>query len=671
MSFLRNRKSALFVLLLFFISLNLLAAEKRPFTIDDYAQWRSITSTSISPDGFWATYAYQKTKADDEFYVRSLESEKEYKVMGASNPRFSEDSRWAAYMVNLPWKEAEKLRKEKKPVPRKVELLDLSSGEKTTFENATSFIFAKDSGYLAVKKSASDPKAKYKGADLILYNLISGTVQNVGNVSEFLFNKPGKLLAYIVDASEKTGNGLYLIDLTSGTQMSLDTDAADYAQITWNEKGTALAALKGTKKKEFKENNNVLLAYTGIGKESQTGYSYDPATDPDFPKDMVLSELSSARSGFRRSSTPARGNLFWSEDLSMVFCGIKEQEKVPEKRKEEEDPPADVDVWHWRDDYLQSVQKVRASRDKNFTYRSVFNLKENKFIRLCDERMRTASVTRDGFWAIGQDENEYLSDWKEARADYYRINTRTGKRTLMFKGETQTLGLSPDSGHYLYWKEGHIWDYVVPTGRSLNLTAQALVSFVNTEYDHPGTKPSFGVAGWTKDGKSVILNHKYDLYLQPLDGSPASNLTQGRGTEKKIRLRYIQTDPEEKFIDMNKSLLLSAFAQWTKEAGFFRLGDGEMNELVLEQKYFGRLLKAKQSDRCLYTIETFKDFPDYHISGLDFRNPRRLTDANPHRSEFKWGYNTLIEYTNKDGKRLQGVLMIPEDYKEGEKLPML
>jgi dipeptidyl aminopeptidase/acylaminoacyl peptidase len=673
------------------------AQEKRPFTIEDYGRWRSIVSTSLSPDGKWVTFAYRQTKTDDEFYVKSLDSDKEYKVTGASGPEFSEDSRWVAYNLNLPYKEAEKLRKEKKPVPRKAELLDLSTGEKITIENISSFTFSKRSDFLAVKKNRADPKAEHKGADLLLYNLKTGTSQNFGNVTEFEFNKPGTCLGFIVDAADKAGNGLYLMDLTRGILTVLDSEQAGYSQLTWSEKGTALAALRGKKQKELKEIDNVLVAFTGIGTGNRTAHIYDPSSDPKFPENMVISERNPPRSRFRRSPSPDQGNLSWSEDDTLVFCGIKEQEKLPAKAKkeaeksekkntegeeekpggetkeseEEEGPPADVDVWHWKDEYIQSVQKIRAERDRNFTFRSVYNLKDKTFIRLCDERMRTASITRDGRWAIGRDDKDYISDWKEAQADYYRLNTRTGERTLMFKAQKQTLGLSPDSKHFLYWKEGHVWDYEITSGKNINLTVRAPVSYIDEEYDHPGTKPPYGIAGWTKDGKSVILAHKYDLYLQPLDGSTAANLTDGVGTEKEIRLRYVQTDPEEKSIDLDKPMLLSAFGQWTKESGFYSLHKGEMEQLVYEKKHFGTPSKAKKADRYFYTIETYKDFPNYYVADQSFKNPRRITDANPRQKEFEWGYNTLIEYANKDGKRLQGVLMIPEDYKEGEKLPML
>jgi len=148
------RKQIIWASLLFLIlagaAPRLEAEEKRPFTIDDYAHWRSIESTSISPDGRWVTFAYRKTKADDEFTVKSLVSDTEYHIKGAADPRFSDDSRWAAYILNLPWKEQEKLRKANKPVPRKVQLLDLASGEKTTFENAASFVFSEDGGFLDI-----------------------------------------------------------------------------------------------------------------------------------------------------------------------------------------------------------------------------------------------------------------------------------------------------------------------------------------------------------------------------------------------------------------------------------------------------------------------------------------------------------------------------------------
>ena len=669
----QKRLSAILLVLALIFSANLYGQanpEKKAFTIDDYYRWRSIVSTSISDDGKWITFGYRKEKADDELYVKSLTSDKEHEIARGSRPQFSDDSKWIACVVSVPLKEAEKLRKEKKPVPDEAQLMNLVSGKKYSWDNVTSFSFSKGSKFLAVKKTKSDPKAKHNGTDFILRNLESGSDLNLGNVGSFQFNKPGTMLAYTIDAADKAGNGLYMVDLDTGALKSMDNGEADYAHITWDEKGTALAVLKGTKKKELTQKDNILVAFVGLPGDNPTQITYDPANDPNFSENMIISEKVMPRSRFRRGGD-ARGALSWSEDNSQIFCGIKEQEKEPEKKKDDEEPNADVDIWHWKDEVIQSVQMKRAPRDRNFTYQSVYNWKTKRFVRLTDEKMRTISISRNGKWGIGRDDKAYTSDWKETQADYYRVSTATGERTLMFKGQKQVLGLSPDSKHFLYWKEGHIWDYAIESGKMVNLTENVPVSFVNEDYDHPGTKPPYGITGWTKDEKSVILTHKYDLWLQPLKGGTPTNLTKGVGAKEEIRFRYIRTDPEERFIDLSKPILLSAFGQWTKKEGFYTLRKGKLEKNVYAEKRFGSVTKAKNADKYMYTIETYRDFPNYHISDHTFLNPRRMTDANPWQSEYKWGYNILIEYTNKDGKRLQGVLSIPDEYEKGQKLPML
>ncbi len=66
--------------------------------------------------------------------------------------------------------------------------------------------------------------------------------------------------------------------------------------------------------------------------------------------------------------------------------------------------------------------------------------------------------------------------------------------------------------------------------------------FTNTEYDHPGPKPPWGVAGYTKDGKNVIVEDKYDLWTLPLDGKGAArNITNGMGAENRITFRLVRT----------------------------------------------------------------------------------------------------------------------------------
>ncbi|MCP4723571.1 MAG: prolyl oligopeptidase family serine peptidase, partial [bacterium] len=642
------------ILTLFSVNVFAQGADKKEVSIDDYVKWRNITGTSISDDGNWITYGYHGVNRDDTLYVKNIVSGKEFEIQRGSSPLISDNGRFAAYRLSLPFAQAKKLMKDKKPIPVKLEVMDLNTGDKYQVENIASFSFSEGSKYLAVKKTKLSQSAKHRGTDLLLRNLENGTNELIGSVADYGFNKPGNMLAYTVDAADTTGNGLYLIDLETGARRPLDNDRKIYERLAWDKEGTALAVLKGTKSKKNKQKNNILLVFTDLAEDGYTPVVYDPSGKEDFPGGMVISEKS---------------GLTFSEDLSVIFLGIKEQEAEPKKSK---DPVANVDVFHWKDPQIQTVQERRARFEMNRTYTSVFILDTEKLVRLTDKTMMNIQISRDGKWGIGSDNRKYVSDWKERQADYYLVNTLNGERKLILEGQKRTLGISPDSRHFIYWKDSHVWDYSITSDDHINLTENAPVSFVNAEYDNPGTKPLYGVTGWTKDGKNVILNHRYDLWLQPLDGGQAVNLTKGAGDADEIRFRYIKTsDPDEYFIDLAEPVLLSAYGEWTKKEGFYSLTNSEMEQLVYVDKHFGRVSKAKDADRLMYTIETYRDFPDYYVSNLSFTEPKRMTDAIPFQSQYKWGYRILFDFQNSQGIRLQGTLALPDDYKEGSKLPMI
>jgi dipeptidyl aminopeptidase/acylaminoacyl peptidase len=178
------------------------------------------------------------------------------------------------------------------------------------------------------------------------------------------------------------------------------------------------------------------------------------------------------------------------------------------------------------------------------------------------------------------------------------------------------------------------------------------------------------------------------MWVVTLDGSaPPYNLTRGAGSKNEMRLRYIRTETDSaapggggggrgggagsQGIDLSRPMLLSAYGQWTKKSGFYELRDGELRELIYEDASWSTPTKAAKADKFLLTRQTFSEFPDLRVAGPDLANSRTISDANPHHSEYAGGKRILVDYKNKSGVRLQGILAVPEDYKPGEKRPML
>jgi len=629
---------------------------KKVLTLDDYGQWSRVGSAAISPDGAWAAYAYHSNKGVTRFFIKNLATDQTVEIAGGGRPEFSDDSKWAGYLITPSEEERDKLQKANQPVVVKAELRSLAGGPPAVYENVQSIAFTPGSGFFIVKKTKTSKEAKHAGTDLILRNLKTGLDENIGNVGLFQTDQSGSRLAFTIDAADQAGNGLLLADLKTGVRILLDSDRADYAQLAWDEAGTSVAVLKGTKKKEFVQKFNILVAARGLDQGAPRLSVYDPARDPGFPKDMVASEFAA---------------LQWTDDRSRIYFGIKEQEPEAEKPK---GPVANVDVWHYKDEQIQSVQMVRAARDRNRTWQAVLHLDGLKFLRLTDDTLRGFQVSEQGRFGLGSDPKPYLFElgWGGATADYYRIDLATGERTLIEKKIARPMGLSPDGRRFLFLKNGQVFGVEMETGKKTSLTARSPVSFVNMDDDHPYEKPAWGIAGWFKDGSAVILNHRFDLWSVPLSGGRPVNLTAGLGDREQIVFRYIDLDPEEKFIDPSKPLLLSAYGEWTKKSGFYSLAAGKAPEkIVFEDLQFGRLTKAKSADRYLYPKGTFVDFPDYYVSDGTFASPKKITEANPQQAEYAWGRRVLIDFKNRFGQRLQATLTLPAGYEKGKRYPMI
>ncbi|HEY6213488.1 MAG TPA: prolyl oligopeptidase family serine peptidase, partial [Vicinamibacterales bacterium] len=525
--------------------------------------------------------------------------------------------------------------------------------------------------------------------------------QLLGSVGDVAFNKKGDLLAYVVDAAIKDANGLFVYDVRRGQIKALDNDGKIYNRLAWSEDGAALAVLKGLDVDGKRERDNVIVAFPSVG--ASLGVDARTTTDGDggtvsgaavldpkhadgFPKDFVVSD---------------RAPLSWSADDKRVFFGMKEQSAAPPTgERKTTDEQADVDVWNTADERIQSQQMERAQQDRNFTFREAFDASAAKFVKLADATLRDVDVAQDGKWAVGRDTRGYISDYKRPAADIYRVNTSTGERTLIGKNMLigqHTFGISPNGRTFLYWKDLRFQAYDLDGAAAKTLGGTAAPSFVDTDFDHPGPKPAFGLTGYTADGKAAIVEHKYDLYLLPLDGSAAKNLTNGLGSKSEMRLRHIRTEPNdpvlalsglpagpggpggggrgganrEKAIDLAKPQLLSAYGEWTKKAGYYRLEGGALKELVYEDASFNAPAKANSADTYLFTRQTFVEYPDLRVSGPDFANSKKISDANPQQKDFLWGHRILFDYKDKDGHRMQGILALPDDYKPGEKRPML
>jgi len=691
----------------------ILAQAKKVLSVEDYSKWRTISAAQISGDGQWVAFGLAFTNvvtpdAKPEVRIKRLDSGVEVVVKDASQPQFSPDSRWVVYQVEPPPPARTPARGAGTPAdsaadttaagraaaaapkPKRVELRELATGKVTAYEDIQTATFSPTSSHLLLRRRpptsgsgaagsggggggqggppGGGGAAPARATNALLVNLATGRSQFLGSVSDAEFNRRGDMLAFSVDATPKDGNGLFVIELATGAMIPLDNDARTYAGLSWNDAGTGLAVLKGKEVPKMREKENVLLVIPTVKAPARVTLDSSAA---GLPKGFMISE---------------RASITWSDDNARVYFGIIPQTAAPDTgRRKSTDSIADVDVWRTQDERIQSVQMVRANADRNRTFRQALDLRTGRFVALSDSSLRDLQTSPDGRWAVGMDQRPYLTDSGRTRADVYRVNPSNGERTLIAKAQLigqYAPGFSADGKHWIYWKDATYHDYDLDAGVTRALAPAGAPSFMDMEWDYPGTRPPYGVEGFSKDGRGVIVQARYDLWFLPYGGTaPARNLTNGEGAKGEIEFRWVRTTPpdpmapraerEGRVIDLAKPVTLSAYGFWTKRAGFHELAGATLKPLVYEDASFSTPVRAAKAEQYLFTRQTFSEFPDLRVSGPGFASARKVSDANPQQAEYRWGKRIIFDFTLKDGQRSQGILALPDDYVAGEKRPML
>ena len=702
----RTVPAAILVVLTLTILVN--AQSKPPAKFADYGKWETLASAGVrggfSPDGRWLVYAVNRSNRENELRIAKLADGSMKTAAFGAQPVFSSDSRWLAYAVVPSETEQEKLRAEQKPVLNKFGLLNLASGETATIEGIESFAFSPDGAFLALRRyppvrSAASAAAidgprggtaagsaetadEAPGTTIIVRRLADGRDMGFGNVSQFAWRDADKshLLALIISAEGKTGNGVQLLDAETGVLRALDSSAAAYTDIAWRKDAFDLAVLRAKTDERKDGPTYSILAWTDLGRGERLRV-YDPADDPAFPAGMRPVP-------FRR--------LSWSADGKTIFLGLaKWDDKIVAPGKgAKSDAPAEefatLQIWHWSDVAVQPKQKVDAAVDKRRSVLAAWNLEAARLTPLGKDPVNEDVVP------IRRTGQAYVAEWSKYAmnrtigrpgSDLYLSDVATGARTKVLDNVIDSYIQAGPAGKYLlFLQNDHYFTLNLATRAVTDITRTTPLIFIDKESDETvAQKPPYGVAGWTRDDAAVLLYDKYDVWKLASDGSKAEKLTNGAADQVRHRLirpeyagggrRFggdvgmAAVDPG---IDPGKPLYFSLYGEWTKKSGYARLlPGGALSRPVWLDKGVGSLAKAKDAEVYGYIVQDFDDSPDIFVGGPELKDARQVTATNAFQKDYAWGRSELVDFKGDQGLRLQGALFYPAGYESGRKYPLI
>jgi dipeptidyl aminopeptidase/acylaminoacyl peptidase len=685
-------------------------AGKKPITYDAYAGWRSIQGTQISRDGGWLAYALAAQEGDGELVVRNLKTDKEFRQPRGTAPVITFDGKYVVFTIVPPKDEVDKAKKDKKKpeeMPKNgFGIMNIATGEVSTVDRVKSFKVAEESGtYVAylmepplkapadkedaaktppekkepavkaepaaktppAKEPAAKDDAKKKkekkhepGNDLFVRELATGTLTTVKEATDYAWSKNGARLAVAVMSKKAEDDGLYVFSAKEPQKgaVSLMKGQGNYKAIAFDEKGAQLAFI--SERDEWKNEASAFKLYFWA-EGTPAAAEFASGTTKGMPQGMAVGE---------------NGRISFAKDGTKLFFGLA---PAPKAEPDDAPEPVKVDIWNWKDPELQPMQKVQADEDKKRSFQAVIHLKEKKLVPLAGPDMPAVTLSEDSKLALGSSDLPYrqLVSWDQGYSDYFLVSLADGTRKKILEKSPNGMTMSPGAGYLLYYvDQDRCWyTYRVLDGKTFNLTAKLGVRFENEDHDTPDDPRPYGNGGWTEGDKTVLLYDRYDIWEVKPDGTGGRMVTNGAGRKNALTFRYARLDRDERTVPTKTPVWLMTTDEKTKASGYYRTtlsaAAADPAKVAMLDKRFGALQKAKNAETYIFTLSRFEEFPNLWVSGPDFADMKKISDANPQQAQFVWGRSELIHYLNDDGVTLDALLIKPENFDPSKKYPLM
>ena len=647
---------------------------------------RSFSTPSKS--GGWVACHLEKPTAKEELSTKKPTVNETYEVTESGLKRPEKKLK----LKKRPGKEEEAEEPKKKAKKKSGNKKEKKSTEKKSEKK-------KGSG-----KKDKDKKEKKAGTPLTLVNLSTGVQRTFPDVSSFAFSKYGENLVFATSVkmdedskkpskekpeekskdkaakAETSGDGVFVIALKTLAKTQIAEGLGNYKRFAFNEDGKQLAFI--TDKDDYESKTPSWSLYHWKVKTKQA------------KKIAAEGEEGIAENWW---VAPDSSQLFSEDGKRLYFETAPIPEQVMKQRKndkeEEDDDVVKLDIWHWQDPQLQPQQLIQANRERNRDYRAAYVLKTKKIVQLATLEIPNVAIDSrsESKHALASTDLPYrkMMSWDlPGFNDAWLVNLDTGKRERILERVKWFAGMSPE-GKYITWFDGEKQNWFAKKtadaqGKAVNISKDIKFPLYNELHDTPNIARPYGSAGWLVDDEAILVYDRYDIWkLDPTGKSKPVCVTENYGRDNEIQFRYLRLDREDRAIDADKVMMLSAMDMKTKASGYWKLTadakeksdskklDSGLTKMIMLDENVRGLTKAQDADNVLFSRSTFRMSPDLWHGDMDFKKIHRLSDINPQQEDYRWGTAELVQWKSQDGEELDGLLYKPDGFDPSKKYPLM
>ncbi|MDR2815939.1 MAG: prolyl oligopeptidase family serine peptidase [Proteiniphilum sp.] len=664
---------------LFFIFLSTVAfAQKKPLDHSVYDGWKSLQSISISDDGRFAGAIISPQEGDSVLFVRDLKDDRLLTLKGVNRYSLFPDGKYTVGLIKTPFAERREARIKKKKADEMpgdslavirndtfgIEKIAGVKSFKTPEKPASHIAYSITQKNDTTKEKNKSPKPKEL---LVIRNVATQHEDTVTNVKEYVFSKFGNALAAIIEPDKKDStdaSGVLFFDLKKNISARISNEKAEYKSLAFDENGEQLLylATRDTLKIEQKIFD---VRYFRNGNDSAVVLA--GRNTPGLPEKWIFNEFSAPR---------------FSKNGERIILGAAPRQ-APKDTSIVDFEMAELDIWRWQDPLIQPQQLTELKNKQRQTYTGmILPNQPNRFIPIANEQTPFCNISDEGngrFALLWSDEPYQVeSQWDiSSKNDVWVWDSQTEQLQTVATPLPGRPMISP-KGNFVYWWDAAERQWFVYDNRDAsvtNITGNIPVNFWDEKNDVPSDPDSYGIAAWGEHDEYIFINDAFDLWkIDPKGKKKPENISGHTGRNNSITFRYINTDPEKRFIEPGDLLLLSAFDKTTKQSGYYTLAQKGRNPLkkrIMDAFSFSSSTKAKDKDVYAFQKSNFHTSPNLYVTRTLWQSDEKLTDINPQMHEYNWGTAELFAWTSFTGVPHQGIVYKPENFDPAEKYPVM
>ena len=651
-----------------------LQAQKPALDHSVYDNWKSIETPSAPGDGEWVIYGVVPQEGDGILKFYNTRTGAEYAIERGSDAEISADGKRAVLIIKPKFQETRQARIDKKKpeqMPKdSLAVIDLTSGAVTARYPMLKSLKTPDEivGHVAFTTDAKDT--------LYVLDIRSLAIDTLRCVENCYFRPDGRGMAYTARPGKKEKEierGIYLYDFDSRQTVKVLSGAPKsvFGNAFFNEDGTRLAFYANLDTTKGNAKTADIWLYEG-----------------DRARKLVSRDAPGLRKGWKISYRPT---ISFHEGDSYITFGTCPIPREKDTTLVDFEQPT-LDIWMWKDDYIQTVQKHRVNTTRNRTYAAKADLDgDGGIIQLADPEIPSVTVGHpfNQGKTIAATDKPYRVEqmWAQVRRyDMYAISLKDGSRTLLKKDVPYTsFTPSPDGAYLLYYdmmrRNWYLYDQA--TGGERDLTSELGVPFYDSEDDHPRINKLYGSANWFDDYRHFVINDEYDVWKFDAEGKEAPvRLTDGRGN----RVRYALANPYSSSrksklagtaLQCDRPMYFTTFDRTTKKHGYAMLDitkkKAKLQRLVEGPYTYDGLCIDNSGKKPVYTYTkgNYEEGNNLWTSADGFKSEKQLTDINPQQRDYNWGTVELVNWITDDGIRAEGLLFKPENFDPAKKYPVM